>query len=219
MRRTSIPTLSSPATGRTRVGARVAWLAAVALALGCRTVQLQPTQVSSDAVLLTVPVVPQDDLYECGLASISALSCYHGVDIPVGERERLVDLATEERGLSGGELRQALEAAGTEVFVFPGTLDHEVSGLFHHIDNGRPLLVMISVQDEVFHYCLFTGYDPEYDNVFLLDPRRGSLVLPTSSFAALWSKSDNFTLLCVPARSADRVRTIPRHPPESKLHT
>jgi hypothetical protein len=58
---------------------------------------------------------------------------------------------------------------------------------------------MISVDDETKHYCLFTGYDPAHGNVFLLDPRRGSLVLPAPSFDALWTKTDRFTLLALPA--------------------
>lgn len=192
---------SKPATVEVVVAARrrVALVAfGLAVAAGCHGPQLQPTAVSTSAVLLTVPSVAQDELYECGLASISALCLYHGVTIPAEERARLVRLAADEHGISGAELRQALEAAGLEVFVFPGTLDHEVSGLYHHVDAGRPSLVMISVDDTSFHYGLFTGYDPRHDNVFLLDPRRGSLVLPAASFAALWAKCASFTLLATP---------------------
>lgn len=201
-----MPALSAPRAAPVRPGRVVLTrpVVAVVLALvaagatGCRGPQLQPTEVSDRAVILTVPMVVQDELYECGLASISALCVYHGVRIPAAQRERLVRLAADERGISGGELREALEACGLEVFVFPGTLDHAVSGLYHHVDRGRPLLVMISVDEDSFHYCLFTGYDPEHDNVFLLDPRRGSLSLPAASFAALWAKCDSFTLLCSP---------------------
>lgn len=170
-----------------------------ALGTACRTVGLQPTEVSSEAVLLTIPMVPQDELYECGLASMSALCAYYGRTVPDERRAALVETASREEGLSGAELRDALRDAGFDVYIFPGTLDHGVSGLYQHVDGGRPLLVMISPDRESNHYCLFTGYDPEHGNVFLLDPRRGSLVIPTSSFAALWSKARSFTLLAVPA--------------------
>ena len=57
---------------------------------------------------------------------------------------------------------------------------------------------MISPAGETNHYCLFTGYDPTHGNVFLLDPRKGTLVLPATSFAALWNKAGRFTLLAMP---------------------
>ncbi len=178
---------------------RFGWFLALAwtgLFLGsCRTVRLQPTEVSSEAVLLTVPMVAQDELYECGLASISALALYHETELSDEARADLVRLASLEEGLSGEDLRKALEASGMEVFIFPGTLDHQVSGVYYHIDRGRPLLVMLSVSDGTYHYALFTGYDPVNQNVFLLDPRRGRLSLLALSFDALWTKSDRFSLL------------------------
>lgn len=177
------------------------------LAAGCAGPGLQPVEPSPEAVLLTVPAVPQDELYECGLASISALCLYHGVQIPPGERARLVEIAGAEHGLSGAELRAALEASGLEVFVFHGALDHSTGGLFRHVDRGRPLLVMLSVDDERFHYCLFTGYDPTNRNVFLLDPRRGSMVLPEDAFAMLWDRAERFTLLCTPREGSAETRT------------
>ncbi len=172
------------------------------LGTSCRQLELRPAQVSSTAVLLAVPMVEQDELHECGLASVSALCEYHGVPIPADERGRLVAAAAENQGLTGGELRRLLEALGLEVFLFRGTLDHEVSGLYHHIDRGRPLLVMLSSDGEAHHYCLFTGYDPAYGNVFLLDPGRGSLAMTTADVEALWAESGYFTLLCAPPLAA-----------------
>lgn len=184
---------------------------AAALALAaCTTVELHPVEISSEAVLLTVPSVPQDELYECGLASVSALCEYYALTIEADEASRLAEIAAREEGLSGAELRTALEGAGFEVFIYPGTLDHDVSGLYHHVDRGRPLLVMISVHDGEHHYCLVTGYDPEHANVFLLDPRRGSLVLSTLAFDALWKKAGQFTLLALP-------RSAPATPPNSPV--
>lgn len=177
---------------------RLAFLALVALAPACRGLAVRPTEVSDQAVLLTVPMVPQDDLYECGLASISALCQYHGLVIGEAERAELVALANEREGLSGAEIRSALERTGLEVFLFPGTLDHAASGVYHHMDQGRPLLVMISVEEGKHHYCLLTGYDPTHGNVFLSDPRRGNLVLPAEAFETLWARSGRFTLLTAP---------------------
>ena len=215
--RSSIPVSNGPARrGQRRRGLEAVrrgleaslLLLVASWAAACRTTALQPTEVSAEAVLLTIPMVQQDELYECGLASMSALSAYYGRTVSPEQRAALVAVASREEGLSGAELRTALEAAGFEVFIFPGTLDHGISGLYGHVDQGRPLLVMISADGETHHYCLFTGYDPEHDNVFLLDPRRGNGVLPSSHFAALWSKAGSFTLLAVPATQASPPTTL-----------
>jgi len=180
------------------VRSRAIALLAVALLGACRQLELEPVAPSPEAVLLPVPVVPQDELWECGLASVSALLAYHGLEMEPAERERLVETARREEGLSGAEIRDALERSGLEVFLFSGTLDRGPAGLYGHVDKGRPPLVMISVDEGRFHYALFTGYDPPADNVILVDPRRGRLVLPSAAFERLWEPADRFTLLCTP---------------------
>jgi ABC-type bacteriocin/lantibiotic exporter with double-glycine peptidase domain len=158
-----------------------------------------PAALSPAAIVLQVPVVQQDELYECGLVSLSSLCQYHRVTIPPSVREALVRTASEREGLSGAELRTALEGLGLEVLIFPGTLDHSVTGLYRHVDEGRPLLVMTQELFGSPHYCLFAGYDPERDTVYLLDPRRGPVVWPVATFREHWERSQNFTLLAVPA--------------------
>lgn len=159
---------------------------------------MDTTQLSNDAVVLGVPVLYQDELYECGLATVSALCQYHDSQIPPDERQRLIQIAEREEGLSGAELRETLDSMGLHTFIFRGSLDESLSGLYYHIDRGRPLLVMISEDGASHHYCLAIGYDETTDTVVVLDPRRGDLVFPTAAFENLWSRSDYFSLLCVP---------------------
>src|SRR5688572_17963966 len=83
-------------------------LACIALA-ACRAQPYAPQILSEQAVVLELPVVAQDELYECGLVSISALCQYYGVEVPQAQRVELVKLAAERKGLSGDELREALE--------------------------------------------------------------------------------------------------------------
>lgn len=177
--------------------ARVALLlAALApLALGCRT---RPPVLSDEAVVLELPVVRQDELWECGLVSITALTSYYGIEMPAERRAGLAETAAEGEGLSGAELRAALEPLGLEVFVFPGTLDGGPAGLYGHVDRGRPPLVMLSSDGSAHHYCLVLGYDPPRGHVVLLDPRRGRVVLPEEVFERSWERSSRFTLLAVP---------------------
>ena len=184
--------------GRAGVLAVAALAAALAAPGGCVSPD-GPAALSPAAVVLQVPVVQQDELYECGLVSLSSLCQYHRVTIPPSVREALVKTAAEREGLSGAELRAALEDLGLEVLIFPGTLDHSVTGLYRHVDEGRPLLVMTEEPFGSPHYCLFAGYDPGRDTVYLLDPRRGPVVWPVATFREHWERSQNFTLLAVPA--------------------
>src|SRR5690348_13176983 len=145
---------------------------------GCRMAVVEPALLSDSAVMLDLPLVRQDEMYNCGLAAISALCQYWDVAIPEAQRAELARLAKEERGLSGGELRDALEKDGMEVFLFPGTLDRSETGLYRHIDAGRPLLVMVSPDgalEKGHHYCLVLGYDEPRKNLVLLDPARGEV--------------------------------------------
>lgn len=173
--------------------------ALLVFASACASTKLAPPPppLSAQAVVLETPIDIQDELYECGLISISALCGYYGVSIPEQRRLALIKTAADEKGLSGAQLRDALHSVGFEVFVFRGTMDHSETGLLRHIDARRPLIVMTS-QDDLNHYSLLIGYDPQYENVVLLDPRRGRVVLPSATFDGLWADAQRFTLLAVP---------------------
>jgi ABC-type bacteriocin/lantibiotic exporter with double-glycine peptidase domain len=145
-----------------------------------------------------VPVVQQDELYECGLVSLSSLCQYYQLTIPPQVRVALVRTAAEKEGLSGAELAAALEELGLEVLIFEGTLDHSPTGLYQHVDEGRPLLVITQERYGSPHYCLFAGYDIERATVYLLDPRRGPVVWPVATFRDQWKRGQRFTLLAVP---------------------
>jgi len=148
--------------------------------------------------VLAVPVVQQDELYECGLVALSSLCQYYRVSIPEPVRKALARAAAERKGLSGAELREVLESLGLEVLIFPGALDHSVNGLYRHVDEGRPSLVITQEPFGSPHYSLFAGYDLARGTVYLIDPRRGPVVWPVAAFAADWERAQNFTLLAVP---------------------
>jgi ABC-type bacteriocin/lantibiotic exporter with double-glycine peptidase domain len=174
-------------------------LAALLLAPACRS---RPPLLSDQAVVLELPVARQDELWECGLVSITALTQYYGIEIPRAVRVSLAETAVEQEGLSGGELREALTSLGLEVYVFAGTLDDPSTGLYRQVDLGRPPIVMLSRDGSLHHYCLFLGYDPPQRHVVLLDPRKGRVVLPEEVFERSWDRSNRFTLLAVPVEAA-----------------
>ena len=173
---------------------RFALVAGLALSAGCQSQRIQPTQLSDSAVTLDLPLVHQDAIYECGLASMSALCQYWGVEIPDAERASLAREAEEKKGLSGGELRTALNDLGLEVFLFHGTLDRSPTGLYRHVDAGRPPLVMLAL-----------GYDESRGNLILLDPIKGQVLTPTAVFDRNWERCERFTLLACPADRTSEV--------------
>ncbi len=120
--------------------------------------------------------------------------------------EERASLRKAERTRPGlKELRAVLEKHGMEVFIFPGALDRSPSGLYHHIDHGRPLVVMTEEGGDRFHYSLVLGYDEPLENILLLDPYRGRILLPASVFDRRWAKGERFTLLSVPAPNGTGV--------------
>jgi ABC-type bacteriocin/lantibiotic exporter with double-glycine peptidase domain len=193
-------------------------LVALCAALSLTACALSPRSpetlvLTEHTVLLVVPAVPQEELHECGLASLATLCGFHGVAIPAAEQQRLAALAREREGLSGAELRAVLIDLGMEAFLFQGSLDWAATGLYHQIDRGRPPLVMISRDGETMHTCLITGYDPSTESVYLYDPVRGHLRVETDDFDELWSNARRFTLLALPReRPQGEPSALAEHP-------
>jgi ABC-type bacteriocin/lantibiotic exporter with double-glycine peptidase domain len=184
---------------------------------GCRAAPMSP--LSDSAVRLDLPLVHQDALYECGLASISALCQYWGVVIPVDERASLAQTAADNAGLSGSELRAELEQLGLEVYLFEGTLDRATTGIYAHVDAGRPPLVMLSADGTGHHYELVLGYDEPRGNLILLDPMKGEILVPVAVFERNWKRCQRFTLLacrgeepCIDSRSRNALANRSSNP-------
>jgi len=118
--------------------------------------------------------------------------------VPADQRASLARLASDEKGLSGNELRAALESRGLETFLFRGALDRSDIGVYKQIDAGRPLVVMVSPDGKAHHYCLVLGYDEPRQNVVLLDPARGQVLRTTRQFDKDWEACERFTLLACP---------------------
>lgn len=188
-------------------------LAALALGLlaGCASTTPRAA-LSSEAKVLDLPFVEQDEMYACGLASIQVLCSYWNVDIAQEERVRLAQIADEKEGLSGGELRESLEGLGFETYLFHGSLGREPTGLFRHVDERRPPLVMLSPEPDKHHYVLVIGYDEPERNVCLLDPVRGRVLVPYEIFEKSWAGCERFTLLAVPRPIQNPVTTKAESP-------
>lgn len=166
---------------------------------GCGIMPYRKTDLSAHAVVIDTPLTQQDELYDCGLASISALCGYYGVEIPPDERAQLARLASTNEGLSGNELRDALQRCGMEVYLFEGRLEGGPTSLQSNLLARRPMLILIEIGG-YHHYELVVGLDPDTDDVVLLDPALGRVVMPPADFEQRWAPTQHFTMLAVPAR-------------------
>ncbi len=183
---------------------------------GCRTTPVPPAPLSESAVRLDLPLVRQDALYDCGLASISALCQYWGVEMPAEERVALARTAADNAGLSGDELRTALEQLGLEVYLFRGGLDRTPTGLYGQVDAGRPPLVMLSADGAGHHYGLVLGYDEPRGNLIVLDPMKGEILVSAPVFDRNWARCQRFTLL---ACRRGEAQVASRQPDAKDAHT
>lgn len=176
------------------LGSRLAMLSLIVVcSLSCAA---QPA-LSPAAIVLDVPSVRQDEQDQCGLVALEALARYWGRTIRDELDRELARSAREHEGLSGDELVAALEQSGFEVFLFAGELDASELSLLHHLDRGRPLLVMVEL-DGSSHYALVAGYDPATQRFVLLDGRRGRAVMERRDFERAWGAAERFTLLALP---------------------
>jgi hypothetical protein len=196
---------------------RIARFAVIGLACAaCATSKPRP-MLSSDAKVLDLPFVEQDQMYECGLVSITALCKYWNVGIPSAETDKLAQMAREREGLSGGELRDALGDLGFDTFLFRGELGHGTTGLFTHVDAHRPPLVLLAPEPDRRHYVLFMGYDDERRETCLLDPVRGRVLVPYETFEKSWSACNHFTLLAVPREKTSDPALVETAIPSSPI--
>jgi ABC-type bacteriocin/lantibiotic exporter with double-glycine peptidase domain len=186
--------------GRRRTGSvlilLVASIAPGAALAGCSA---PDRRLPAGSVELDVAAVRQPDTHACGLATVQALTAYHGLQLDEETCQRIADRTSAQEGLTGDELRDVLERAGLEVYLFRGTPDHAPTGLWRALDDGLPPLVSIASAPGRNHYVLLVGYDRRTGDVAILDPAQGRLVIPAERFLACWQDAERFTLLAAPA--------------------
>lgn len=167
----------------------------------CRTTHV----LSPDAVVIELPQVRQNELWECGLVSLDALTRHFGVEWTQAERARLQRLAHERKGLSADELAEQLRGLGFETFVFEGKLDRSEVGLLRHVDAGRPMIVMTKSLLGERHFVLAHGYDEPQRLICLLDPLNGELIERWDDFDDTWARAGRLTLLALPLEPTARA--------------
>jgi ABC-type bacteriocin/lantibiotic exporter with double-glycine peptidase domain len=158
---------------------------------------VKDVDLSDKAVVLSVPVVMQNDRFDCGVSALSMLMAYYGK--PCKAADTLRAKAAEEQGLTGADLEDYLKSEGFEASLFEGDLSDTIKGLYYHLDRGRPLVTAVDVGGGKKHFVLVKGYDPERELILLQDPQRGAIVFSAGDFEYAWGRASHFTLLATPA--------------------
>lgn len=179
------------------------WIHALCAALiagACGACASRPTiePLSAQAVVIDVPLLQQEHEFECGFVALEIVCRHHGVALSAECAAPLRDAAVANGGLSGAEIRDALERSGYEAYVFAGALDRSPIGVYTHLDRGRPLIAMSSTEDGHRHYEVLIGYDAPRDNLILLDPVRGRVARARTVFETGWARCGRFLLLALP---------------------
>lgn len=161
-----------------------------------RPLEHDNTYGSSKKIQIAVGFVRQDAPTFCGIAALDMLTGYYRQPLGLDAEQGLKEEAIQTGGISGKSLKLALEEAGYDAFIFPGTLNRLASGIYPQIDLGRPVIVMIGIGPR--HYCVVVGYDEQQARIVVLDPAQGICSIPISDFVTRWREAHYFTLLAVP---------------------
>lgn len=152
-------------------------------------------------VQLTVPFEKQNTPNECGLSAAKMVCGFYGQKMSGTWEDWLLAGSKGRKGILGSELVIAFNSMGYDTAVFSGTVDRKITGLYYHLDKGRPLIVMITSKDgKNSHYDVVTGYNQPKSQISVLDPALGPLILAIKDFIPAWSRANYFTLVAVPAQ-------------------
>jgi hypothetical protein len=159
----------------------------------------EPThrQAGSDVGVLEVPYLPQSEAL-CGGAAVAMVMRYWG-----GRDIYAEDFAPyagdEERGISTESLARAAGRPGWSAVPF----NADSSDVAHHLSRGRPLIALVQVAPERFHYVVIVGLTGDY--VLYHDPAVAPYrKMSRERFERAWSESGHWAMLVLPdARPAE----------------
>ncbi len=145
----------------------------------------------SEARLLDVPFVPQSEAL-CGGAALAMVMRFWGE--PTVLAEDFSDrIDPGGAGIRTDDLVSAGRARGWSAFPASGTL----SDVRTHIERGRPLIVLLQIDSDAFHYVVVVGWGG--GSVIVHDPALGPLrPIEEDAFDRAWAGRGRWYLLLLP---------------------
>lgn len=144
---------------------------------------------------LDVPFVPQTRAL-CGGAALAMVMRFWGE--PVVLAEDFTDrIEPGGAGIRTDDLVSAARARGWTAFPATGT----PSDLQTHLERGRPLIVLLQIGSDSFHYVVVVGRDG--GSVIVHDPAAGPLrTIQEAAFDRAWAGRGRWYLLVLPTHPA-----------------
>jgi len=182
------------------VAAQLVWAAVAVAAAGPIAPALPPVAaVRGSTRLLDVPYLPQtEDL--CGGAAVAMVLRYWGErQVYPEDFEPLVD-----RGASGirtDVLVADVSRRGWRSFPLDAGTGSGAEWVRQHIDRGRPIVALIEVRPNRYHYVVIVASTGE--QVVVHDPARGPFrVMAQTEFDHAWLQAGRWALLLLPPEGA-----------------
>jgi tetratricopeptide (TPR) repeat protein len=175
----------------------VLWLAGCATRMP-QTVALQtawPPDVPQQALISTVPFIPQDD-YQCGPAALAMVAQHAGVQQSLDAWVQQVYLPARQGSLQA-EMLAASRRNGLPAYLLAPQLD----ALLREVAAGNPVLVLQNLAfsfSPVWHYAVVIGFDAGQGSVTLHSGRTDKLQMPLTTFERTWARADHWAMLALP---------------------
>ena len=145
--------------------------------------------------ILDVPYVSQTPEL-CGGAAVAMVLRYWGErDVFAEDFASLV--GPDQGGILTGTLISAVFDRGWQALVLPAAEDSFQARIQSEIDRGRPLIALIEVAPDTYHYVVLVGSTDQV--VVVHDPARAPFrVLSWTEFDRAWSGAGRWSMLVLP---------------------
>lgn len=141
----------------------------------------------------TVPVVFQEEMTDCGAASLAMVLSHWKLGTTLEEVARKCPMIPE-KGIRAKDLRDYARGCGLKSYLIHGCWED----LQKEIGLGRPLIVGLVKPDGnaiITHYEVVTAVHPESESIVTIDPSRGFCKISRSSFCKEWEPAGYLTLV------------------------
>lgn len=191
----------------------------------------------ASATLVNVAFVQQTSQQSCGVAALTAMANYWGVDILEKDLLRAFPKEPSSSGYSIGELKTIAKTLGLHAFAFPSKEDF----IKEQISLGRPVIVPLRKRYEFKklknipllgsiygrlskrfarrydHYVVLTGFDE--NGVWMMDPANGIQYVRTEDFKAMWTPHKKTVLLVAKSGGSKESGIIYSNSDQPSKHT
>jgi ABC-type bacteriocin/lantibiotic exporter with double-glycine peptidase domain len=140
-----------------------------------------------------VPVILQQDMTDCGAASLAMVLSHWGLGATLEDVTRNCPMIPE-KGIRAKDLRDYARSRGLRSYLIHGCWED----LQKELDLGHPLIVGLLKPDGsgiITHYEVVAAVHPELQSVVTIDPSRGWCRSVKSAFCTEWELAGFLTLV------------------------